>query len=67
MRYNEMGDVLTDEHLEAVGFFETREHPNAGPYRSMKHPVQFSATPADVAIEHPRLGADTKTEQARLG
>lgn len=67
MRYNEMGDVLTDEHLQAVGFFETREHPEAGAYRSMKHPVQFSATPADVAIDPPRLGADTETVLASLG
>ncbi len=67
MRYNEMGDVLTDEHLQAVGFFETREHPDAGSYRSMKHPVEFSATPADVAIDPPRLGADTETVLASLG
>jgi len=67
MRYNEMGDVLTDEHLQAVGFFETREHPEAGAYRSMKHPVSFSRTPADIALDPPRLGADTETVLASLG
>ncbi|MEM1148542.1 MAG: CoA transferase [Pseudomonadota bacterium] len=67
MRYNQMGDVLADPHLEAVGFFETREHPKAGTYRSMKHPVSFSATPADVAIDPPTLGADTETVLASLG
>ncbi|MEL7031698.1 MAG: CoA transferase [Pseudomonadota bacterium] len=67
MRYNEMGDVLTDPHLAAVNFFQARTHPEAGDYRSMKHPVAFSATPADVAIDPPRLGADTETVLASLG
>lgn len=67
MRYNEMGDVITDPHLEAVGFFQTREHPDAGAYRSMKHPVHFSATPADVALDPPTLGADTEMVLASLG
>ena len=67
MRYNEMGDVLADPHLNAVEFFQTRTHPEAGDYRSMKHPVAFSATPADVAIDPPRLGADTETVLASLG
>ena len=67
MRFNEMADVLTDEHLEAVNFFQTREHPQAGPYRSMKHPVSFSATPADIALDPPTLGADTETVLASLG
>lgn len=67
MRYNQMADVLLDPHLEAVGFFETREHPQAGPYRSMKHPVTFSQTPADMACDPPRLGADTELVLASLG
>ncbi|MEL6857689.1 MAG: CoA transferase [Pseudomonadota bacterium] len=67
MKYNQMSDVLTDEHLNAVGFFETRNHPDAGAYRSMKHPVHFSATPADVAMDPPCLGADTETVLASLG
>ena len=67
MRYNQMDDVLADPHLAAVDFFQTRNHPEAGDYRSMKHPVEFSATPADVAIDPPRLGADTETVLASLG
>ena len=67
MRYNQMSDVLADPHLDAVGFFETREHPKAGEYRSMKHPVSFSATPANVALDPPTLGADTETVLASLG
>lgn len=67
MRYNQMDDVLVDPHLVAVDFFQTRHHPEAGDYRSMKHPVEFSATPANVAIDPPRLGADTETVLASLG
>lgn len=67
MRFNEMADVLTDEHLTAVNFFQTREHPQAGPYRAMKHPVSFSATPADIALDPPTLGADTEMVLASLG
>lgn len=67
MRYNKMDDVLADPHLAAVNFFQTRKHPDAGDYRAMKHPVEFSATPADIAIDPPRLGADTETVLASLG
>lgn len=67
MRFNKMEDVLTDPHLEAVGFFQTRTHPQAGDYRSMKHPVKFSATPASIRTDPPTLGADTETMLASLG
>ncbi len=67
MKFNQMADVLTDEHLSAVDFFQTREHPQAGPYRAMKHPVHFSATPADIALDPPTLGADTEIVLASLG
>jgi len=67
MRFNKMIDVLSDPHLEAVGFFQTRTHPDAGEYRSMKHPVTFSETPATIRTAPPRLGADTETVLASLG
>lgn len=67
MRFNQMMDVLNDEHLKAVDFFGRREHPDAGAYRSMKHPVYFSATPPNVRRDAPRLGADTETVLSALG
>lgn len=67
MRFNRMIDVLSDPHLAATGFFAERAHPQAGPYRSMRHPVRFSATPASVRCDPPRLGADTETVLASLG
>ncbi len=67
MRYNTMADVLADPHLNAVGFFESAEHPEAGGYRRMKHPVHFSETPPNVRLDPPRHGADTETVLASLG
>ena len=67
MRFNRMVDVLSDEHLGAVDFFQTREHAEAGPYRAMRHPVEFSKTPASIDLDPPTLGADTETVLASLG
>ena len=67
MRFNQMSEVLDDAHLNAVGFFAERDHPQAGAYRSMKHPVSFSATPASVERDPPQLGADTDMILAALG
>ena len=67
MRYNTMRDVLTDPHLTATGFFTERTHPQAGPYRAMRHPVTFSKTPPGIHTEPPRPGADTESVLASLG
>ena len=60
MRYNRMSDVLTDPHLEQVGFWEERESKTAGKYRSIKHPVHYSKSPANIYADPPRLGADNE-------
>ncbi|MCI4643638.1 MAG: CoA transferase [Hyphomonadaceae bacterium] len=67
MKYNTMEDVLSDPHLTEVAFFGEGNHPEAGPYRQMKHPVHFSETPADIRLDPPRHGADTETVLASLG
>ncbi len=67
MRFNEMLDVLDEPHLKSVGFFEERIHPDAGAYRSMRHPVHFSRTPAATRLDPPRLGADTEMVLSTLG
>jgi crotonobetainyl-CoA:carnitine CoA-transferase CaiB-like acyl-CoA transferase len=51
-----LSDMMDDRHLQAVGFFEKRTHPTEGLYVSMKHPVSFSRTPADVRFDPPRVG-----------
>ena len=67
MGYNSNLDVLSDTHLTGVDFFQTRKHPNGTEYRSMKHPVHFSKTPASVRSDPPRLGQDTETVLSSLG
>lgn len=60
MRVNRFEDLDSDPHLAAVGMFEVREHPSpgVGSYRTLRHPVRFSASPTPVRLDPPRLGAD---------
>ena len=58
MRYNQIADVLDDPHLQQVGFSEEREGEGIGKYRSIAHPVHYSATPANVFGHPPTLGAN---------
>ncbi len=67
MRYNEMADVLKDPHLNDVDFFLERMHEDAGPYRTLRHPVLFSDSPASIRNDAPVLGADTETVLESLG
>lgn len=67
MKVNRLDEVIDDEHLQAVGFFERREHPSEGAYVSLRHPVRFSATPAEVRLDPPRLGQHTREVLAELG
>lgn len=67
MRYNTVAEVLTDPHLSATGFFTEAEHPEAGKYRTMRHPVHFSETPASLRLPPPRPGADNETILESLG
>jgi crotonobetainyl-CoA:carnitine CoA-transferase CaiB-like acyl-CoA transferase len=58
MRANSLEEVLADPHLNAVGFFELRQHPSEGTWRAMKPPVKFSKTPASIRHDPPRIGQD---------
>jgi crotonobetainyl-CoA:carnitine CoA-transferase CaiB-like acyl-CoA transferase len=58
MRYNRMADMFEDPHLKAVDFFEEREAKAGYRYRSMRHPVHYSATPASIYGDPPSLDAD---------
>ena len=49
-------EVLRDEHLQAIGFFEEGEHPTEGPVRSVGLPVTFSRTPGAIRRLAPTLG-----------
>lgn len=53
---NRLDDLPGDPHLSAVGFFERHEHPHAGPYRQMRPPVRYTASPCSIRRHPPRLG-----------
>jgi crotonobetainyl-CoA:carnitine CoA-transferase CaiB-like acyl-CoA transferase len=67
MKYNRMADVLTDPHLADAGFFEERDGPQIGKYRSMKHPVHYAGTPISIYADPPMLDADGDEIRAALG
>ena len=67
MKVARLDEVIDDPHLAAVGFFERREHPSEGTYISLRHPVSFSASPASVRRDPPRLGEHTAEVLAEIG
>jgi crotonobetainyl-CoA:carnitine CoA-transferase CaiB-like acyl-CoA transferase len=59
VRMNRFDDLPNDPHLEAVGFFEKHQHPEAGPYLVVRPPVRYEKTPANIRRHPPRLGQHT--------
>lgn len=59
MRCNPMEDVLEDPHLTAVNFFQEQKYPSGETYRAMKHPIKYSATPAEIYRHPPKFGEHT--------
>jgi len=55
-RVNSIDDLMTDEHLTAVGFFQPIEHPSEGAIVNVRPPIRFSETPSGPASPAPRLG-----------
>lgn len=47
-RVNSLEQVFDDTHLNAVGFFRTRQHPTEGDYLELKPPVRFSVGEAEL-------------------
>lgn len=67
MKCNSLADVLEDPHLKGTGFIHEREHPELGRYVAMRHPVNFTGTPADIRIEPPTLGQHNAEVLSELG
>ncbi len=57
---NAIEDLVQDEHLTAVDFFEDVEHPTEGTLKAARFPIRFTATPASTRRLAPNLGAHTK-------
>jgi crotonobetainyl-CoA:carnitine CoA-transferase CaiB-like acyl-CoA transferase len=58
-KMNSLDDILSDEHLEAIGFFRDVEHPTEGTIRDTAVPTEWSATPPSVERLAPTLGQHT--------
>ncbi|MBI1179540.1 MAG: CoA transferase [Alphaproteobacteria bacterium] len=67
MRVNRIEDLKTEEHLAGVDFFERRQHPHEGEYRSMRTPVKFSASPASLRRDPPGLGEHNRELMREAG
>ncbi len=59
VRTNRLDELADDPHLAAVDLFERYRHPEAGAYVSLRPPVRYAATPANIRRHPPRLGEHT--------
>lgn len=55
-KVNAIEDVLDDEHLRTIGFFQEVEHPTEGRIRQMRPAARWSAADVSVRRLAPRLG-----------
>lgn len=67
MRMMSFAELWEDPHLQEVGMFGTAEHPTEGTYRTVSHPVVFSATPASLRSHAPRQGQQTEEILNEIG
>lgn len=63
----DLEDMPENEHMKAVGFFQTATHPSEGNYRVMRAPISFSGSQFQVRRHAPRLGEHTEEVLAELG
>ncbi len=64
---NTMESLLTDPHLQAVGFFQNVTHPSEGVLKMPSIPARFSESPAALNKPAPRLGEHSREILLALG
>jgi len=52
-------DMLSDEHLTAIGYFQKCEHPSEGSITTLAIPTEWSDSVPEVARHAPALGENT--------
>jgi crotonobetainyl-CoA:carnitine CoA-transferase CaiB-like acyl-CoA transferase len=69
MTVNTLEALLHDPHLEAVGFWQTVEHPSEGTLRLPGLPATYGKTPGAIRRLPPRLGEHSEEilREAGLG
>jgi crotonobetainyl-CoA:carnitine CoA-transferase CaiB-like acyl-CoA transferase len=59
--------LMDDEHLKAVGMFESHPHPTEGDTVLVRPPVTLSASPAAIRTHAPRFGEHSREVARELG
>lgn len=59
-RMNDLEDILADEHLAAIGYFERHEHPTEGTIRTTAVPSEWSVSTPGYRRHAPALGEHTR-------
>lgn len=63
----QLDDLVQHPHLQAVGLFQTAQHPTQGAIRYLRPPTLFSRSPASVRLHAPELGQQTTEILAEVG
>ena len=58
-RMNTLADIVSDPHLDAIGYFRSVEHPTEGRIKSMAVPSEWSESAPEYRRHAPRLGEHT--------
>ena len=66
-RVNRLDDLLTNEHVRAVGLFEEYEHPTEGAMRRIRSPFTIKGIEQADDIPTPRLGEANESLLKELG
>jgi crotonobetainyl-CoA:carnitine CoA-transferase CaiB-like acyl-CoA transferase len=66
-RYNTIDELMTDPHLEEVGFFREEHHPSEGKIRRSKLANTFSGGSRESETHAPLYGEHTREILAELG
>jgi len=64
---NSPNDLLEDEHLNAVGFWQDVDHPTEGKLRYTGIPTEFSKTPGEISKHAPNLGEHNFEIMSEIG
>ncbi len=62
-----LDDLLEDEHLRAVGFFQETDHPSEGRIRQMKPSTRWSTADVSIRRPPPRVGEHSAEVLAEAG
>jgi crotonobetainyl-CoA:carnitine CoA-transferase CaiB-like acyl-CoA transferase len=66
-RVNDLEALETDPHLQAVGFWQTLEHPTEGRLKFPAHPLGLDRSPPTIRRMAPHLGEHTASVLAEHG